>query len=321
MAKNDLIASEILKELEMQRQYRTDLVASSKRVEELRKSIKDSYPNFIDECLKTNQGKFVDIKKFPTTEEIRSFYQYGSPKITDDILMYEYGWFDIKELVVIIKLLYSLKKQKEYRILTLATIDVEYKGLEVSDMEFVSYMNFLIGPDKRVKYLDKCNGKYYDKYFLEGNILDEFNANRHQNFVRLKQKGKRERDNSLGINFEGDDCVKNYLQYNDGSSHWPRYACFSSDYNIFDSYFGEVIRKLDKEPRSKVCSLLSFSLDLQDAFIARVLFSIVVYKKKINKFILTNDDYKYIFYELFREDVDVLDVVDREIPKVLTRYK
>ena len=41
----------------------------------------------------------------------------------------------------------------------------------------------------------------------------------------------------------------------------------------------------------------------------------------MNKFTLTNDDYKYIFYELFKEDVDVSEIVDKEIPKVLTRYK
>ena len=107
----------------------------------------------------------------------------------------------------------------------------------------------------------------------------------------------------------------------DSSINWDSNTKFSSLYNIFDIYFGEIIKKLDKEPRSKVCSLLSFSLDLQDAFIARILFSIVLYKKKMNKFTLTNDDYKYIFYELFKEDVDVLEVVDREIPKVLTKYK
>lgn len=322
--KNEKIASEILKELELQEQYKIDLVASSKRVEELRKRLIDSYPKFIEGCLKNNPNKFIDIKKFPTTEEICSFYRYGFPKITDDILMYEYGWFDIKELAVIIKLLYSLKKQKEYGIITLANLEEECFGPEDSDKRIIPYINFLIGPDKKQKYLSEYNGKYFEKLSMEDNLLDVFKMDRHQDFVRLKKSEVRNGDNrfaSLGIEFEGVLGTYPVFRYFDPTINWNVNATFSSSYNIFDSYFGEVVRKLDKEPRAKVSGLMSFSLDLQDAFIARTLFSIVVYKKKMNKFILDNDDYKYIFYELFKEDVDVLGVIDKEIPKVLTRYK
>lgn len=321
---NEKIASEILKELELQEKYRIDIVASSRRVEELRKSLIDSYPKFIEGCLRNNPNKFVDIKKFPTTEEIRSFYQYGSPSITDDILMYEYGWFDIKELAVIIKLLYSLKKQKEYSIVTLANLEEEYFGPEDSDKRIVPYMNFLIGLDKNQKYLSKYNGKYFDKPSLEGNILDDFKRERHPNSVILKQgmwcSGN---DNfaSLNIDFENIFGAHPVFMYLDPLSNWDTKAVFSSSYNIFDKYFGEVLRRLAKKPRSKASGLLSFSLDFQDAFIARTLFSIVIYKKKMNKLVLDNEDYKYIFYELFKEDVDVLGFVDKEIPKVLTRYK
>ena len=321
---NEKIASEIIRELALQEKYKIDLIASSRRVEELRKSLIDSYPKFIEGCLRNNPNKFVDIKKFPTTEEIRSFYQYGSPSITDDILMYEYGWFDIKELAVIIKLLYSLKKQKEYSIVTLANLEEEYFGPEDIDKRIVPYMNFLIGLDKNQKYLSKYSGKYFDKPSLEGNILDDFKRERHPGLVRLKQGsacGKGNKFKSLDIYFESifGKCVD--FGYLDSSINWNLSPIFSSGYNIFDKYFGEVVRRLDKEPRSKVSGLLSFSLDFQDAFIARTLFSIVIYKKKMNKLVLDNEDYKYIFYELFKEDIDVSEVVDREIPKVLTRYK
>lgn len=65
--------------------------------------------------------------------------------------------------------------------------------------------------------------------------------------------------------------------------------------------------------------MLSFSLDFQDNFIAKALVSIAIYKKKINKLRLDNADYQYIFYELFKEDIDILGAVDKEIPKVLVR--
>lgn len=318
--KNEQIASEILKELALQEQYKIDLDASSKRVENLRKSLVSSYPKFIEELIKTNPKSFNSIEKFPTTEEIRSFYQYGSPKITDDILMYHYGWFDIKELAAIIKLLYSLKKQKEYSIVTLANLEIEYFGPEISDKRIVPYLNFLIGLDQ--KHIEEYNGKYFNRPSLEGNILDKYNFDRHQGLVRLKQDRKYEKKfKSFEFNSEGVISMHPISWDLDPLINWNDNTAFSSEYNIFNKYFGEIVKILDNEPRSKICSLLSFSLDFQDAFIARVLFSIVIYKKKMNKFILTNDDYKYIFYELFKEDVDVSEVVDKEIPKVLTRYK
>ena len=141
---------------------------------------------------------------------------------------------------------------------------------------------------------------------------------RHQNLVRLKQNGQK-RYSSLGIKFEPFD--KRYLFYYDSIISMSRFTTFSSKYNIFDNDIGDVIRSLDSETRKNIGGLLSFSLDFQDNFIAKVLFSIVIYKKKINKSVLENDDYKYIFYELFRENIDVSRIVDEEIPKVLTKYK
>lgn len=324
MATNyEKMASQIIRELEMQRQWAIDIQKSSRKVEELRRSIKDSYPEFIGRCLKDSPSKFVEIKRFPTTEEISSFYQYGSPKITDDLLMYDYGWFDIKELAAIIKLLYSLKKQKEYSIVTLANLEGKRFGPEASDIRIVLYLNFLIGLEQ--KHLEEYNGKYFNKPSLEGNILDKYDADRHPGLVRLKQG--RNHDNIYNksgtcvCRFEDGIRIYPTLWHLDSLINWDDNTVFSSQYNIFDKHIMEIVRKLDKEPRSKVCSLLSFSLDFQDAFIARNLFSIVIYKKKTNKLALDNDDYKYIFYELFKSDIDVLEVVDREIPKVLIKSK
>ena len=229
--------------------------------------------------------------------------------------MYKYGWFNIKELASIIKLLYSLKKQKEYNIVTLANLEGKRFGPEPSDIRIVPYLNFLIGLEQ--KHLEEYNGKYFDKTYLEGNILDKYEADRHPGLVRLKQ----DRTYDTKFNLEGDIRIYPVLWHLDPLIDWNENTVFSSCYNIFDSYFGEIIRRLDKEPRSKVSSLLSFSLDFQDAFIARTLFSIVVYKKKLNKVDLDNDDYKYIFYELFKSDIDVSKVVDKEIPKALIKHR
>lgn len=323
MTNNEKIASEIRRELELQKKYKSKIDISSKKVENLRKSLVDSYPNFIDRNLKTGKDSFVSIDKFPTTEEIRAFYQYGSPKITDDLLIYEYGWFDIKELAAIIKVLYSLKRQKEYQLLTLSNFEIEYTGPTDYDKEIVPYVNFLIGVKEKIKYLDEYNGKYFEQDTEENFLISSiekniFEAVRHQNLVSLKQRGQKS-DTSLCIDF--DDYGNPYLFYNEPEYKVSRFTTFSSRYNIFDRYFGEVIRRLDVEPRRNIGALLSFSLDFQDNFIAKALYSIVIYKKKMGKLVLSNDDYKYIFYELFKEDIDISKIVDKEIPKVLTRYK
>lgn len=314
---NEKIASEIIRELALQEKYKIDLRASSRRVEELRKSIKDSYPKFISDSIKESPNKFVYKERFPTTEEIRSFYQYGD---INNISLYDYGWFDIKELAAIIKTLYSLKKQKEYSIVTLANLEEEYFGPVISDRKIVPYLNFLIGLDQ--KHIAEYNGKYFDEPSLEGNILDKYNFDRHQGLVRLKQDRKYDKKfKSFEFNSEGVIAIHPISWYLDPLINWNDNTAFFSQYNIFDKYSGEVIRRLDNEPRKNIGALLSFSLDFQDNFIAKTLMSIVIYKKKTNKLELDNNDYKYIFYELFKEDVDVLDIVDKEIPKVLTRYK
>lgn len=225
-------------------------------------------------------------------------------------------------MAAIIKVLYSLKRQKEYQIITLTNFKIEHTSLETYDRELVSYMNFLIGLDKKINFLEEYNGKYFEPLgegsFFEKEILKPFNMERHQNLVRLKQKGQK-CDSSLGIKFEPFD--KRYLFYYDSIISMSRFTTFSSKYNIFDNDIGDVIRSLDSETRKNIGGLLSFSLDFQDNFIAKVLFSIVIYKKKINKSVLENDDYKYIFYELFRENIDISRIVDEEIPKVLTKHK
>lgn len=319
MTNYERIASKINRELELQQRYKTKADESARRVIELRKSLVDSYPKFISDSIKESPNKFVYKEKFPTTEEIRSFYQYGN---TNNISLYEYGWFDIKELAAIIKTLYSLKRQQEYKIITLTNFEIEYNGPEKYDKHLVPYMNFLIGIDKKIEYLNDYNGNYFESNsLLNSDVNSIFEAERHQNIVRLKQKSEKN-NTSLGIRFENDkNWILDELCYFDDISLFTKYAKFSSKYNIFDKYFGEVKRRLDNEPRKNIGALLSFSLDFQDNFIAKTLMSIVIYKKKINKLELDNNDYKYIFYELFKSDIDISKIVDKEIPKVLTKHQ
>lgn len=314
MTKDEIITRKIRKELELQEKRQTDIDASMRRVVELRKSLVSYYPNFIKKSISSFPNEFQSIENFPTTEVIRSYLQYGNPNICDDILLYEYGWFDIKELAAIIKVLYSLKKQQEYKLITLANLEDVYYGTEDVDKRTIPYVNFLIGPNKRMKYLEKYNGTYLDISYINNSFLDDFNKERHLNLVRIKQKG-------MFVNSSLERrCVSNYFKFYD-EDKMNSGLSFSSKYNIFDKYFGDVIRRLNSEYRRNIGGLFSFSIDFQDNFIAKVLMSIVIYKKKVNKQNLDNEDYKYIFYELFRENIDLDSIIEREIPKSLVKAR
>lgn len=317
MTNYERMAAEIKRELAMQECCREELDKSARRVIELRKKLVDAYPQFLDTCYKDRPNKFIKIEKFPTTEEVRSFYQYGN--ITkDNIPLHEYGWFDIKELVAIIKVLFSLKRQKEYQILSFANLETQYKGPELFDTELVPFMNFIIGDNKSISFLETYNGRYFTDETMKDDIFKTFKNVSYSNRVRITQRGQ-VNGCGLGINFEYyDEHCDEFLRYFDDIS---KKIGFSSKYNIFDKYYGEVVRRLDKNPRRNIGSLLSFNLGIQDNFIAKALFSIVIYKKKMGKYNLDNNDYNYIFYELFKENVDLSEVVDKEIPKTLVRGK
>ena len=140
MTNNARTVAEITRDLACQERCREKINKSARTVIELRRKLVDAYPQFLYTCYKDKPNRFINIERFPTTEEIRAFYQYGS--ITKyNIPLYEYGWFDIKELAAIIKVLYSFKCQKEYQIITLTNFKIEHTSLETYDRELVSYMN------------------------------------------------------------------------------------------------------------------------------------------------------------------------------------
>ena len=113
-----------------------------------------------------------------------------------------------------------------------------------------------------------------------------------------------------------------YYDYLYNGDKFRKIVGFPRFYNIFDKGVRNVIKKLEREPNIGVAGLLSFPLGIQDNFIAKTLLSIVIYKKKLNKMYLDNEDYKYIFYELFKEsNIDINAVIDKEIPKKLERSR
>ena len=63
---------------------------------------------------------------------------------------------------------------------------------------------------------------------------------------------------------------------------------------------------------------LSFPIHIKDSFIAKALISMAIYKKNIGQNELYNEDYEYIFKELFNEDVDISKEIEKDILKSRT---
>lgn len=296
---------------------RTD-EAAVREIIRLRRQISSAYPMFIDKCCQEQPYKFKYINKFPTTEEIRSYYQYGHIATTDDIPLYEYGWFDIKELAAIIKQLYSLKRQREYRILTFGNLDIIQT--ESKTKELAALMNFLIGDDKALsEFGDFTNYFYNDCSKIDWNYWGLDRYSELPKGIKLVQEG-RHRATGLGITFKNEsfDSQSELINYYDPlSAKFIEDIGFADKYNIFNKNFEIVIRGLEEKVERNVGAIMTFPLGIPDNFIAKALMSIVIYKKKVGKPSLSNDDYREIFWELFHEDVDIGLTVDREIPKTL----
>ena len=320
MTKDEMRVSEILKELNAIKEEKREEKLAMERIISLRKNLSGTYQKFLDSQIQNKPNIFVQIKKFPTAQEIRSSYEYGNVGM-NNIPLYEYGWFDIKELVAIIKVLYSLKRDREYNILTFANLKKIYNGPELYDKTIESEMNFIIGDDRKISFLEDFNGKYFPSDVFDEELFKDFYNPNVFRKTRLSQISS-SKEKGLGITLDDDKEFMEYYDYLYNGDKFRKIVGFPRFYNIFDKGVRNVIKKLEREPNIGVAGLLSFPLGIQDNFIAKTLLSIVIYKKKLNKMYLDNEDYKYIFYELFKEsNIDINDVIDKEIPKKLERSR
>ncbi len=263
----------------------------------LRGAEKELYSDFFN--LK-NDPNFVLYKRFPEFKKIQAYYSTLPLK---EHPINQYGQFDIKELAEVIKLLYSYQRQEEYQVLTFGFLDKRSVGFLVE--ELVPNMYFLIGNDKTLaKYRE------YQGCFLEEIRSPKFWNEERLNFIALKP-GCKCIDYLPGSSLKCDvgETKTYYYDYINGGE---RYVTFYNDFNIFHQ---AVTDKFIYYRGIK--DTLSFPIAMDDAFIAKVLISIAIYKKNHGKINLTNEDYRYIFHELYGEDVDIQAEIKRDIPKSL----
>lgn len=268
----------------------------------------EPYTNFF---ISKNSKKIILYDKFPNLDEMITYYSaktWNAPHPLE-----EYGKFDIKELANIIRILYSIQRQQEYQVLTFGELEKKaYTLLEGNFEELIPKLYFLIGNEETLEIYQE-----YKNLFLEQENLLEIQEKYSTNLIALSPKNGTIQD-TLNIKCQCPGCSKNYLeggiQYydylNDNYSILKSLSCI----NIFDEYFYQKINNY-----KGIQDTLSFKVHKWDDFIAKILISISIYKKNIQKIKLTNEDYHYIFYELFKENINLEKEIKKSIPKTL-RY-
>ena len=108
--------------------------------------------------------------------------------------------------------------------------------------------------------------------------------------------------------YTGNDCdFEGLINYQDLVSGKHRIASFGSTINIFNPFgFGKNIK-----------DIFNFDIHISDSFIAKILISIILYKRNNNIVRLTEKDYNHIFEFLFNEKVDIIKEAEKDIQKKL----
>lgn len=260
---------------------------------------------------KKSTKDFILYEDFPSFDEIKAYY--NEERRIHPIS--SFGNFNIKELAQVIKLLYSFERQKEYQIFTFGNLSLDHTGPEDIDRELKPYLYFLIGDEEN---LDPY--KEFNHTFSEQEYHYPFEKSKIQNLICL-QPNKGDFQNTLEIISDypyhfiknGSNYNKNGINYYDDLNKIPTCQTFAINTNIFSNYLPIIYQGIQ--------DTLNFPIYIDDRFIAQTLISIAIYKKNMGKFELSNEDYCYIFHELYGEDIDLKKEIEKDIPKTLKYYK
>lgn len=256
---------------------------------------------------------FELIEEFPDLEILKAYYSgVYSNHVTHPI--WEYGYFDIRELAEIIRMIYSLQRQKKYEILTMGYLNLE-SCLDFGVGKFYTqpYLHFLIGDQEQLSPYQE-----YKNCFIESGF-DPMEQVKHMNRIVLSPKEALSHTLDIQCDcprFTGNDKGINYYDFTTGEEMQCSVQ-YGDQINIFDP---KVYQKFHNYEGMN--DTISFPIHENDNFLAEILISIAVYKKNKRVSHLTNDDYRYIFQKIFGvHSVNIKRGVDKNIPKTLRYIK
>lgn len=268
----------------------------------LKKAIEslDYYSQFF---LERDSKDFVLYHDFPCLEKILDYY-FQKTFLAEHPIQ-EYGKFDIRELAELIKYLYSFYYHEEYRILTFGYLEKRmYQVNEGLFPQINPNLCFLIGNDRALERYDS-----YKNLFLESEQSFDF-SKKTKSLICLRPSVGTIRD-TLGMICRGivGESINGIGYYNELTEEY-NFCKYLRTCSLFcDSFYQQL------NHYSGIEDTLSFFVHEHDRFIAEALISIVIFKKNQGKVCLSNEDYQYLFYEMFQDNrVNIKKAIDKEIP-------
>ncbi len=254
--------------------------------------IAQSYQDFY---MQKNNKEFVLYENFPNMKALEIYLSLN----LNNFPLYEYGELNIKELVEIIKYLYQFRTDKEYHILTIGAVELCYDAWRKS----IPHLYFLVGNDKTLEPFEEYNGKFINSNKL---YLNVFCNARGQNIINIE--AKEDYSNSIEIECltRNETDVLGSINYYDG--YYGQYDSFevSEKKQIFSSNMRSSLNFSGGYKVKGIKDVMDFNIHPFDSFIAKVLISIIIYKRNNNIQEFSNDDYNHIFEVLYGEKVDII---------------
>lgn len=280
------------------------------------------YQEFFD---KKQNKEFVLYERFPSREMLKAYYKHTFPLVAQ-------GKFNSKELVEAIKQLYSLERQKEYAILTLGLVEKDStKDYGFTSESLIPHLYFLVGNEKTLAPFKEYDGQFLNDGFLKPTLEDRYK----KDFMVIEaERYLRNREevlpmeclmNSFFVGRKNQINYRNYLKYSRNYIDTVESCTFSKFVQIFrnpltnNETFDEKYKNCyKKDYYNGIQKVLKYNLTTPDAFIAKVLISICIYKRNNGITELTSDDYNHIFEVLYGEKVDIIGLSESEITRNLT---
>ena len=273
------------------------------------KKICEEFKNFF---INKRNEQFVLIDRFPNMEALNLYARRSG-----EFPLYSDGELSAIELAAIIKHLYQFKRQQEYKILTIGA--TERDGEPVYGGQVFSakpHLYFLIGNEQTLEPFISHNGQYenywrmYNKIYLEAKGKDLISLELDRTWDAHSKK-KLDIECYTETQFDEIRSTINYYDFEES-----RYKTFdvSNTKNIFSR---NLRSSLNCSKKASIKDVMDFKIHIDDTFIAKVLISIIIYKRNNEIKELCEEDYNYIFKTLFNEEVDIIGDAKKDIPKRL----
>lgn len=270
--------------------------------------IAKAYHDFFEQ--KRNK-EFVYYQKFPSVEAL-DIYAHRSSEFFP---LYNHGRLNVAELAEVIRHLYQFHTGKNYQVLTIGTTERDaepvYGG---KSYRSIPHLNILIGNEETLAPYQELSGTYTNNNRA---YLNMFFAHK-KDLINIDVE--RFGDKLLDIECLTGSILDKERKINYYNTIYDKYDIFEP--NLEKQIFSSNIRSNLNSSTYKTKGIkdaFSFQIHPSDSYLAKVLVSMVIYKRNNQLREFSSEDYHHIFDVLYGENVDIIGDAKKDIPKQL-RY-